>query len=149
VSRPTHDPHCLFCKIARGEVPAAVVLATDEALAFLDIRPVNKGHVLLVPREHHADLSELPGRLAAHAGSLLPRLCRAVRKATGADGLNVIVNNGRAAGQTIDHGHWHLIPRFHDDPVDWPWPHSEYLGDEIGQMRFRIERELNAAGDEG
>ena len=57
-------------------------------------------------------------------------------------GLNVIVNNGRAAGQTIDHCHWHLIPRFDDDPINWPWPHSEYVGDELGQMRFRIEREL-------
>ncbi len=61
-------------------------------------------------------------------------------------GFNVIVNNGRAAGQTIDHGHWHIIPRFHDDPVNWPWPHSEYVGDELGQMRFRIERELKGQG---
>ena len=67
---------------------------------------------------------------------------------TGADGLNVIVNNGHAAGQTIDHGHWHIIPRFHDDPVDWPWPHSQYVGDELGQMRFAIECELKpGAGD--
>ena len=149
MSRPTHDPDCLFCKIVRGDIPSSVVLETDEAVAFLDIRPVNKGHVLLVPREHHADLTELPDRLAAHAGSLLPRLCRAVRKATGADGLNVVVNNGAAAGQTVGHGHWHVITRFHDDPVDWPWPHSEYLGDEMGQMRFRIERELNATDDGG
>ncbi|MGE3820648.1 MAG: HIT family protein, partial [Isosphaeraceae bacterium] len=62
--------------------------------------------------------------------------------ATGAAGFNVVVNNGRIAGQTVGHGHWHVIPRFANDPVDWPWPHAEYLGDEIGQMRFRIEREL-------
>ena len=101
-------------------------------------------HVLLVPRAHHAHLAELPDELAAHVGSLLPRLCRAVQAATGADGLNVIVNNGRVAGQTIDHGHWHIIPRFHDDAVDWPWPQGEYVGDELGQMQFRIERELRA-----
>ena len=59
------------------------------------------------------------------------------------EGLNIIVNNGRAAGQTIDHCHWHIIPRFDDDPVNWPWPHSEYVGDELAQMRFRIERELS------
>jgi histidine triad (HIT) family protein len=109
---------------------------------------VIRGHVLLVPREHHADLTELPEALAAHTASLLPRLCRAIRAATGADGFNVIVNNGLAAGQTIHHGHWHIIPRFHDDPVDWPWPHSEYVGDELGQMRFRIERELNPRADD-
>jgi histidine triad (HIT) family protein len=143
VSRHPHDPGCVFCKIVRGEIPSAVVLETDDAVAFLDIRPVNKGHVLLVPRAHHADLSELPEPLASHVGSLLPRLCRAVKAATGADGLNVIVNNGRAAGQTVDHGHWHVIPRWHNDPVHWPWPHSEYAGDEMGQMRLAIERELN------
>jgi histidine triad (HIT) family protein len=144
MSKP-HMSHtnCIFCKIVRGEIPSSLVLETDEAVAFLDIHPVNLGHVLVVPRQHHADLTELPASLAGHVGALLPRLCRAVKKATGADGLNVIVNNGRVAGQTVDHGHWHIIPRFHGDPVDWPWPHSEYVGDELGQMRFRIERELN------
>ena len=137
------QPSCVFCKIAAGEVPSARVLETSDAIAILDINPVNLGHVLLVPKEHHADLSELSESLAAHAGSLLPALCRAVRSATGADGVNVIANIGRAAGQTIDHGHWHIIPRFVGDPVRWPWPHSEYTGDELGQMRFRIERELN------
>ena len=140
------DPSCLFCKIVRGEIPSARVLETDQAIAFLDIRPVNPGHVLLLPRAHHAQLADLPDDLAAHAGSLLPRLCRAVLAATGAEALNVIVNNGRVAGQTIDHVHWHLIPRRHDDAVNWPWPHAEYLGDALNQMRFRIERELGAVG---
>jgi histidine triad (HIT) family protein len=139
---PSH-PSCVFCKVIRGEIPSSRVLETDDAIAFLDIHPVNLGHVLLVPKEHHADLTELSEELAAQIGSLLPAVCRAVRTATAADGVNVIVNIGRAAGQTIDHGHWHIIPRFIDDPVNWPWPHSEYVGDELGQMRFRIERELN------
>ena len=55
----------------------------------------------------------------------------------------MIVNNGEAAGQTVDHCHWHIIPRFTDDAVNWPWPHTPYVGDELGQMKFRIERELN------
>jgi len=141
--QPAYDPGCIFCKIVQGQVPSAKVLETDEAVAFLDIHPVIPGHTLLVPRAHHAHLSDLPDRIAAQAGSLLPRLCRAIRAATGADGLNVIVNHGRAAGQTIDHCHWHIIPRFEDDPVNWPWPQGEYAGDELGQMRFRIERELD------
>jgi histidine triad (HIT) family protein len=146
---PTGRSDCVFCKIVRGELPAAVVLTTDDAVAFLDINPVTKGHTLLVPRSHHADLAELPEADAALVGALLPKLCRAVRAATGSDGLNVIVNNGRVAGQTIDHVHWHIIPRFRDDPVDWPWPHSTYVGDELGQMRFRIERALAGPRDEG
>ncbi|WP_422927702.1 HIT family protein [Singulisphaera sp. PoT] len=142
MSGNAHEPSCLFCKIVRGDIPSSKVLETEDAIAFLDIHPVNKGHVLVVPKHHHPHLVELPEALAAHVGSILPRLCRAVQAATGADGFNVIINNGTAAGQTVDHGHWHIIPRFHDDPVEWPWPHSEYVGDELGQMRFRIEREL-------
>ncbi len=137
-----HEPSCIFCKIVRGEIPSAKVFETNDAIAFLDIHPVNQGHVLLVPKHHHPHLVELPEPIASHIGSLLPRLCRAIQAATGADGFNVIINNGQAAGQTVDHGHWHIIPRFHNDPVNWPWPHGEYVGDELGQMRFRIEREL-------
>lgn len=143
MSQHPHDPNCLFCKIVRGEIFAAKILETDDAVAFLDIHPVNKGHLLLVPKPHYPLLTDIPDAIAAHVGSLLPRVCRAVQKATDADGFNLVVNNGRAAGQTVDHGHWHIIPRFHNDPVHWPWPHSEYLDDELGQMRFRIERELN------
>ncbi len=138
-----HNPDCLFCKIARGEIPSARVLETDHAVAFLDINPVNKGHLLLVPKDHYPNLPELPDETASQAALLLPRLCRAVQAATGAHGLNVIVNVGAAAGQTIDHVHWHIIPRFSDDAVDWPWPHDPYSGDELNQMRFRIERELH------
>jgi histidine triad (HIT) family protein len=143
VSRHPQDPYCVFCKIARGEIASAVVLETEEAVAFLDINPVNKGHVLLVPKAHHADLADLPEPIAAHVGSLLPRLCQAVRHATGAEGYNLIVNNGRAAGQTVFHGHWHVIPRWQGDPVDWPWPHAAYSGDELNQTRFAIQRALS------
>jgi histidine triad (HIT) family protein len=144
----SRDPHCIFCKIVAGEIPSTGLLETDHAVAFLDINPVNRGHALIVPRAHHATLSDLPDDLSAHAGSLLPRLCRAIKAVTGADGLNVIVNHGAVAGQTIDHVHWHVIPRFRDDPVNWPWPHSQYVGDELGQMQFRIRRELDPRADE-
>ena len=136
------DPDCIFCKIIDGAIPSARVLETDRAVALLDIQPVTKGHVLVVARSHLPTLADLPDDLAAHVATLLPRLCRAVRDATGAEGYNLIVNNGRVAGQTIDHVHWHIIPRFRDDPVHWPWPHAEYLGDELEQMRSRIDRAL-------
>jgi histidine triad (HIT) family protein len=142
VSHQSHDPHCIFCKIVRGEIPSAKVIETAHAVAFLDIHPVNRGHTLLLPRAHYSRLADLPEDLAAHAGSLLPCLCRAIAVATGAPGLNEIMNNGGVAGQTIDHCHWHIIPRFKDDPVNWAWPQGEYPGDELSQMRFRIEREL-------
>ena len=139
---PPHDPHCIFCKIVGGEIPSARLIETDEVIVFLDINPVNPGHTLLVPRGHHPQLSDLPDDVAAATGSLLPRLCRAIKAATGADGLNVVINNGQAAGQTIDHCHWHIIPRFLDDAVNWPWPHIPYTGDGLAQMKASIERAL-------
>ena len=128
----------LFSKIVRGEIPCARVLETDRALAFLDINPVNHGHVLLIPKEQHATVADLPDDLAAHLGSLLPRLCRAIKTATGADGLNVIANNGPVAGQTIFHVHWHIIPRFAGDAVHWPWPHFPYAEGGLQAMQAKI-----------
>ncbi len=96
MTHPAHDSHCIFCKIVHGQIPSARVFETDEVVVFLDINPVNPGHTLIVPKAHHAHLDDLPPEVAAHAGSLLPWLCRAVRAATGADGINVIINNGQA-----------------------------------------------------
>ncbi len=138
------DPNCIFCKIIAGDIPSSRVLETETALAFLDINPINHGHVLLVPKAHHPAIFDLGEEEAAETARLLPRLARAIRKATGADGLNVIINNGDCAGQTIFHGHWHIVPRFKADAVNWPWPHSPYSGDELGQMQFRVKRELEA-----
>jgi histidine triad (HIT) family protein len=144
VTEPTHDPDCIFCKVIQGAIPSARVLETDQAVAFLDIGPLNPGHTLLVPRSHHAHLGDVPEELAGHVGALLPRLCRAVKQATGAPALNVVVNNGRVAGQTIDHCHWHIIPRFPGDPVHWAWPQGSYSGDELDAMKAKIARELGA-----
>lgn len=136
-------PNCLFCKIVSGKIPSRRVYSDENCIVFLDINPVNHGHVLIVPRHHHRDLTELPADVASKIGALLPRLAKAVQNSRSATGLNVIINNGSAAGQTIFHGHWHLIPRFHDDTVNWPWPHGEYTGDEINQVALAIELELN------
>lgn len=142
MSQHAYDPHCPFCRIVRGEIPSSKVLETEDAVAFLDINPVNPGHVLLVPKSHHANLTELPEATAAHVGALVPRLCRAVQAASGAAGFHLIVNNGRAAGQTVNHGHWHIIPRNQHDAVHWPWPHNPCSPDELNQMKLRIEQAL-------
>jgi histidine triad (HIT) family protein len=134
----------IFSRIVKGEISAAKVLETDRALAFLDISPVNHGHVLLIPKEPYPSIDDLPDDLAAHLASLLPRLSRAVRKATGAEGINVVVNNGEAAGQTIFHVHFHIIPRFHGDPVRWPWPHQPYEEGALEAMRAKVEKALNS-----
>lgn len=138
----SRDPGCIFCKIVAGEIPSTRVLETDRAIVILDINPVVKGHLLIIPRDHHALIEELPDELAGHAGSLLPRLARAMVAGVGAEGLNMVINSGRIAGQEIDHCHWHLIPRFRGDPVRWPWPRDLYSGDDMALTASRISAEL-------
>lgn len=143
-ARPS-DPACIFCKIVGGQIPSARILETDEALAFLDIQPLNPGHVLIIPKGHAATVAELPEEDAAAVARLLPKLCRAVRDAVAAEGYHVIINNGRAAGQTVDHVHWHIIPRHSGDDIKWPWPHGRYQEGEMDQMRTRIEQALGGS----
>ena len=138
------DATCLFCRIVAGKIPATKVHEDDQVVAFLDIHPVNLGHLLVVPKAHHATLAELPDELAAAVARLVPRLTRAVLGATEAPGLNLVVNNGAAAGQTIDHVHWHLIPRFEGDAVHWPWPHLSYPKAGAEAMRERIVGRIDA-----
>ena len=137
------DPQCLFCKIVEGKIPSTKIYSDSHCIVFLDINPINHGHVLIVPRHHHKDLTELPSNVASHVASIIPAIATALMKATKADGMNLVVNNGIAAGQTIFHGHWHLIPRFTDDSVNWPWPHGSYEGDEMNQVAFAIGREMH------
>ncbi|MEK7553052.1 MAG: HIT family protein [Patescibacteria group bacterium] len=106
---------CIFCKIVRKEIPAEIVYETEHWLAFLDIKPVNPGHTLLVPKTHFENLFDLPAERLAEFGGVAQKLARAVKMATNAAGLNLGMNNGRSAGQLIDHAHLHLIPRFEND----------------------------------
>lgn len=140
----SRDPDCIFCKIIAGEIPSARVLETDRAIVILDVNPVVKGHLLILPRDHHPQVRDLPDDLAAHVGSLVPRLSRAVVAVTGAEGSNTIINSGAVAGQTIDHCHWHVIPRFADDDVNWPWPHQAYEKDEMTATAARLASEVTS-----
>lgn len=106
---------CLFCKIVAGEIPAEKVFEDANFLAILDINPVHLGHTLLIPKIHAQTIFDLPADLLGKLGAPLQILSRAVKDATAADGINVIINNERAAGQLIDHQHTHLIPRFLND----------------------------------
>lgn len=120
---------CIFCKIAAGEIPCAKLYESEEILAFLDIAPVNKGHALVIPKQHYANLFELPDGLGASLLAELKRVGTAIMAATGADGLNVGMNNHEAAGQLVMHAHFHLIPRFRDDGLTL-WGQKSYDGQE-------------------
>jgi histidine triad (HIT) family protein len=101
----------IFDKILDGEIPCYRVYEDDHVLAFLDVGPLSRGHTLIIPKERKAKLDELSDDSAAAIGRVLPRLCRAVKKATGASAYNVLQNNGAAAHQAVQHVHFHIIPK--------------------------------------
>lgn len=119
------ESDCIFCKIIRGEIPCAQLYADDHVLSFMDIGPVNRGHALVVPREHHATIFDMPARLGTHVTEAAQRVGRAIMAVTGAEGLNIFQNNFAAAGQMVFHVHWHLIPRFPGDGHEL-WPQGQY-----------------------
>src|SRR5215475_1187069 len=101
----------IFSKIIRGEIPCQKVYEDEHVLAFLDIMPLAEGHTLVIPKEPAATLDALSDEAAAAIGRVLPRLCRAVKAATGVEDYNVLQNNGAAAHQAVFHVHFHIIPR--------------------------------------
>ncbi|PIP73375.1 MAG: HIT family protein [Candidatus Lloydbacteria bacterium CG22_combo_CG10-13_8_21_14_all_47_15] len=106
---------CLFCKIIVREIPAEIVYEDDFSIAFLDNRPINPGHTLLVPKEHHENLYDMPDTLLAKFAPNIKKLARAIKKGLSADGTNIGINNDSSAGQVIFHHHTHIIPRFAND----------------------------------
>jgi histidine triad (HIT) family protein len=102
----------IFSKILRGDIPCHRVYEDDHVLSFLDIGPLSEGHTLVIPKQEAATLDQLSDESAAAIGRVLPRLCRAVMKATGAEAYNVLQNNGAEAHQAVMHVHFHIIPRF-------------------------------------
>ena len=115
------DEKTIFGKIIDGEIPCHKVYEDEYVLAFLDVGPLSRGHTLLLPRERKAHLHELSDESAAALGRVLPRLCRAVMKATGATAYNVLQNNGSAAHQVVMHVHFHIIPKFDDAGLGIGW----------------------------
>jgi len=136
------DPNCVFCKIVAGQIPARVVHQNDRTLAFLDVGPLAEGHLLVIPREHQANLSELSADTTAAIGSLLPKLIRAVLTATNAEGVNTLCNQGAAAGQVVPHVHFHLIPRRSGDGLGYRWNAGKYEPGRDVEMAGKIKAAL-------
>ena len=108
---------CIFCKIADGEIPSATVYEDDLFRVILDIAPAAKGHALILPKNHYDNLWELGEEEAKKVIGLAAKISAAQKKALGCDGINVLQNNGIAAGQSVFHFHMHLIPRYEEDQV--------------------------------
>jgi len=136
------DPDCVFCRIVAGEIPCWRVLEDDHVLAFLDVGPLARGHTLIVPREHHATIDTLPDAIAAACGEAVARVSRAVRAATGAAGWNVLQNNGRVAGQEVEHVHFHVIPRESGDGLGYRWKPGKLTDDDANALRRELAERL-------
>lgn len=107
--------NCIFCKIINGEIPSYVLYEDEQFKVILDVNPATKGHALILPKEHYANLYELPEETAADAMKLAQRMMRKMTEKLDCDGFNIVQNNGEAAGQTVFHFHMHLIPRYKND----------------------------------
>lgn len=113
--------NCIFCKIAAGDIPSATIYEDNDFRVILDIEPASKGHALILPKEHYANLYELSDELAAKALIVAKKVVAKMTDILGCDGYNVVQNNGEAAGQTVFHFHIHLIPRYTEDNVNIGW----------------------------
>jgi histidine triad (HIT) family protein len=112
---------CLFCKIVAGEIPATIVREDERTVAFMDINPATRGHLLVVPRAHAADVLEVEGEDLAACAYAAQELARRQLDHLGAAGVNLLNSCGAVAWQTVFHFHVHVIPRYEDDPLRLPW----------------------------
>jgi len=139
-----NDPNCIFCKIVAGQIPAMRVFEDDHCLAFLDIGPLAEGHTLLIPKEHFSTVTTMPSDQVAVLVRQLPRLAEAVLKAVSAQGINILVNQGKVAGQEVPHVHWHLIPRVASDGLCYRWTASTYRTGRAEQVFLQITAVLQS-----
>lgn len=115
------DDNCIFCRIANGDIPSRTIYEDDHFRVILDNGPAAKGHALVLPKDHYADLFEMPADAAAEAMKVAQKTAIILKEKLHADGLNLVQNNGEVAGQTVRHFHIHVIPRYKDDGQKIGW----------------------------
>jgi histidine triad (HIT) family protein len=134
------DPDCLFCRIVSGELPSTRVDEDERTVAFMDINPATRGHVLVVPREHSTDLTEIAEDDLAAVAAMSKRLAVRQQERLGADGVNLLNSCGKVAWQTVFHFHVHVIPRYATDPLRLPWEPAPGDRDEIAAAAQELTR---------
>ncbi|MBW3012313.1 HIT family protein [Candidatus Woesearchaeota archaeon] len=132
---------CIFCKIAKKEIPADVIYEDSNVMAFLDIMPISKGHALVIPKKHSENILDIGEEDLKKLIVGIKKTAKAVLKGTGAEGINVSMNNNRAAGQLVFHTHFHIIPRFSDDGLKH-WPQGRYAEGESAKIAAKIIKEF-------
>ena len=126
---------CIFCKLANGVFPTRSIYEDETFNVILDLAPATKGHALILPKEHAANLYELPDETAAKAMVLAKKMAQKMTQKLGCDGFNLVQNNGETAGQTVFHFHLHLIPRYENDGQKINWSLTEPTGEELDQVK--------------
>lgn len=132
------DDNCIFCKLANGEIPTSTLYEDEDFRVILDASPASKGHALIIPKEHYANLYELDDELAAKALVLAKRMITKLTPLLGCDGYNIVQNNGETAGQTVFHFHMHLIPRYKGDDVGLGWKMGTLTEEDKEEILFAL-----------
>ena len=133
---------CIFCKIAKGEIHSATVYEDSHFTVIHDVNPATKGHCLIIPKEHFDNIYDLDGETAGKLFALATCIARAMRDALKCDGLNLVQNNGEIAGQTVNHFHLHLIPRYEGDGLNLNWPQQEISAEQLEEIRQSIKKSI-------
>ena len=129
------DENCIFCKLANGEIPSRTIYEDDRFRVILDMGPATRGHALILPKEHFANMYEIPDDWAADAMVLAKHMAAVMHEKLGADGFNIVQNNGTVAGQTVFHFHIHLIPRYKDDGQKIGWNPGKPTDEELAEIQ--------------
>lgn len=131
---------CIFCKIAKGDIPSATIYEDSYVRVILDVAPANKGHVLILTKEHFDNIYEMDEETGAKVFAKATVIAKAVKKATGCEGLNIVQNNGEVAGQTVNHFHLHLVPRYKNDNVNVSWKQMTTVAEEQQALAEEIKK---------
>ena len=138
---------CIFCKMVAGQVPVTKIYEDQVALAFLDIGPLSDGHTLVIPKQHFEKLHECPSEILSQVASCLGKIAGSVTESVSSDGYNLLCNNGRAAGQIVEHLHFHIIPRNNGDGIFGRWPAYKYPEGKIEKIAAKIREKLKSKID--
>ena len=137
-----NDDTCIFCRIAQKQVPASSVYEDEKVMAFLDIRPLNEGHTLVIPKAHYENIFDVPQELNAYIHGATKQIAIAVKKAMNANGISIIQQNGKAANQDVPHLHVHVIPRYKGQKMPSFSETSEANREQLSQTAAKIQKQL-------
>ena len=136
------DEFCIFCKIVHKQAPASIIYEDESVMVFLDIRPLNLGHTLVIPKAHYVDIFDTPVNQLSQVHTVAKQVSAAIKKATKADGISIIQQNSKAAGQDIFHFHVHVVPRFEGQKLPSFSALKEVERAKLDEMAKKIRRQL-------